>query len=102
MKQLQDNINARIEEVNGYQTNIDNYSEMLTTLPDSLSEELMEFSSANPSELHLDFESIATISDYQFGQKLRVLLLTERLEQRKSQCILDALRRRLDRIPYVD
>lgn len=100
---LSKNIEYRITEVEGYQTNIDNYVTMVGLLPAEWPEYLTQYAQTPPAELFskLDEADIVLVSDLQFRLKLQISLLTEKIEQRKAQCVLDALRLQLKGLENV-
>lgn len=82
-------------EVYNYQTNIDNYTTMLTALPSSdWPEALAVWASTEIDKLPADMsdEDVQEISDFQYRDRLRALLRTERVEQGKSRRVLVALK----------
>lgn len=97
-EELQQVIRVREADISHYQVNIDNYTAMIAMLPESWPAHLEQYRSAAPVELSdvLPFEDVQTVSDLQFKEQLKKMLLTERLEQRKSMLVLAALRGRND------
>ena len=92
---LQQAIEQRETEVEGYQTNIDNYSLMIAELPSEWPDDLVEFKGKEIKDiasLIADEECLMQVADLIFAEKLRYSLCTERLEQRKSKLILKVLR----------
>lgn len=90
-------INAyhRAMEVYGYQVNVDNYTTMLLALPTGdWPTGLSQWSSIEIANLPTDMsdEDVATVSDYQYRDRLQALLRTERVEQGKANRILNALK----------
>jgi len=90
-------INAfhREMEVYSYQVNIDNYSAMLVSLPvDEWPVDLAQWAGAAISGLPAEMSDsdVQSISDYQYRDKLRALLRTERVEQAKARRVLNALK----------
>jgi hypothetical protein len=82
-------------EVYQYQINIDNYTVMLAALPqENWSEELLPYKDAAIDKLpeSFDDETVNTISDYQYRDKIRALLRTEKVEQSKAIRVRDALK----------
>jgi hypothetical protein len=82
-------------EVYQYQLNIDNYTMMLSTLPqDNWPESLQQYKSTAIDALPeiLDDEVVNTISDYQYRDRIRALLRTEKVEQGKASKIRDVLK----------
>lgn len=86
---------GREVEVYSYQTNIDNYMQMLSTLPtDDIPNRLAQYMLVDVVNLPFDMsdDDIQLISDYQYRDKLRMLLRTEKVEQSKAKRVLDALK----------
>lgn len=82
-------------EVYQYQINIDNYTVMLSALPDGeWPDSLIEYKAASIESLpsSVSDEDIQAISDYQYRDRMRGLLRTERIEQNKAIRVLDALK----------
>lgn len=92
-KELSEEIKQREADIAHYQVNIDNYAAMIAMLPE-WPDELLPHRSAEPVSFieQWPFEKIQLLSDLQFKDKLQRTLLTERLEQRKSVFVLEALR----------
>lgn len=86
-------IEARKQDIAHYQVNIDNYTQILKLIPPDLPERLVSHAAASIEQLVdiLPFEDIQQISDYQFRKKIATTLVSERLEQRKSQFVLEAI-----------
>jgi hypothetical protein len=82
-------------EVYQYQINIDNYSVMLAALPqDSWPSDLLTYKNT-PSEAlpeSLDDVAIGLVADYQYRDKIRNLLRSERTEQSKAARVRNALK----------
>jgi hypothetical protein len=82
-------------EVYTYQTNIDNYTIMLTGLPeDEFPADLASFSNVETAQLpaSLSDAEVETISQYQFRDKLKASIRTEVVEQSKAKLILAAVK----------
>jgi hypothetical protein len=82
-------------EVYQYQINIDNYGVMLAALPqDNWPDNLVQYKEAAIDKLpeSLDDASIVLIADYQYRDRLRNLLRTEKVEQNKAIRVRDALK----------
>jgi preprotein translocase subunit SecB len=92
-EQLQEAINFRQTEINNYQVNIDNYGAMINMLPAVCPDHLKPFVNEDIKSLTnaLTFEDIQLLSDFKFRKQLEQALITEKLEQRKSQLVLQAL-----------
>ena len=95
MQNLVMNAFHREVEVYGYQINIDNYTTMLSVLPDGeWPEALAVWASSEIGKLPVEMsdEDVQIVSDYQYRDRLRALLRTERVEQGKSRRVLVALK----------
>lgn len=82
-------------EVYQYQINIDNYVAMLSALPDNeWPDNFVEYKAASIESLpsSISDEDIQIISDYQYRDRMRGLLRTERIEQNKAIRVLNALK----------
>ena len=82
-------------EVYQYQINIDNYGVMLAALPQGeWPNDLLAYKNATTEALpeSLDDASIASIADYQYRDKIRNLLRSEKVEQGKASRVRDALK----------
>jgi len=78
-----------------YQINIDNYTVMLAALPqDSWPDALLPYKDAAIDKLPESFDdaTVGSVSDYQYRDRLRTLLRTEKVEQGKSARVRDALK----------
>lgn len=85
-------------EVFGYQQNIDNYALMLDVLPkDAWPDNLKQHAGTPVANLPADMtdEDVEAVSRYQYRDRLRVLLRTERAEQAKAALVRDVLKTRL-------
>lgn len=95
IKSLAFNAYHRALEVYQYKVNIDNYTTMLAALPqDDWPANLAQFAGVKTEELPPDFDhaAIQVITDYQYRDKLRGLLRTERVEQSKAVFVFEALK----------
>jgi hypothetical protein len=93
-----DAIVGREMEVFSYDMNITNYEIMLTSLPqDSWPENLVQYQHSTLDQVPDELDQ--TVSDYQYRDRIRSLLKTERLERSKAFRIYEAL---LSRIPEED
>lgn len=98
-EQLKINIDARIREVAGYQTNIDNYTRMIAELSGEWSEDTLQYRNKETAELVKlidDEEKLTQVADLVFKDKLISTLRTERLEQRKAKLVLKVLQDQLE------
>lgn len=85
----------REKEVYHYQMNVDNYTVMLTGLPqDAIPSNLGMYINTETQDLpwNLSDEDVQTVAQYQYRDRLRYLIRTERIEQNKSKLILEALK----------
>ena len=93
-----DAIVGREMEVFSYDMNIANYEIMLAGLPqDSWPENLVQYQRSTLDQVPDQLDQ--TVSDYQYRDRIRSLLKTERLERSKAFRIYEAL---LSRIPEAD
>jgi hypothetical protein len=93
-----DAIVVREMEVFSYDMNITNYEIMLASLPqDSWPENLVQYQHSTLDQVPDELDQ--TVSDYQYRDRIRSLLKTERLERNKAFRIYEAL---LSRIPEAD
>ena len=82
-------------EVYGYQVNVDNYSAMLADLPsDEWPAHVASYGDATIDSLpvSLSDEDVQLVADYQYRDRLRALLRSERVEQGKAGRVLAALK----------
>lgn len=82
-------------EVYQYQINIDNYGVMLAALPqDSWPSNLLTYKTTPTEALpeELDDATISLIADYQYRDKIRSLIRSEKVEQSKASRVRDALK----------
>jgi hypothetical protein len=85
----------REKEVYQYQVNIDNYTVMLTGLPtDNFPQNLVQYANFETQNLPLDIsdDDVQKITQYQYRDRLRTLVRTEKTEQNKARLILEALK----------
>lgn len=85
-------------EVYGYQLNIDNYASMLNALPvDEWPAHLVEYKAATIESLPWDMSDadIEAVGEYQYRDRLRSLIRTEKVEQSKARRVLDALKEQI-------
>ena len=95
---LETNIAHRVTEVEEYQVNVDNYTAMLKIIPSELSEKLEQHRYHKIDELvtTLTGDELTLLSDVQFHAKIAGSLIMEKLEQRKSQFVMDAMKVQLE------
>jgi len=100
---LTKNIKNRIDEIAGYQINIDNYTTMLLIIPNKLPENLNKYKSTSAEDLVniLSEAEIQMISDFNFYNLISLSLTIEKLEQRKAQFVLEAMQLQLKGANYV-
>ena len=92
---LADALVSREHEAFAYQINIDNYTAMLAVLPQGeWPTEIVQFRTVTPNDLPPDMPiaTAITIGEFQFRDKLRLLLRTENVEKSKSQRVLEAVK----------
>jgi hypothetical protein len=95
---IADAIVGREAEIFSYDMNITNYEIMLEALPtDAWPENLTQYQRTSLDQVPDDLAVM--VSDYQYRDRIRVLLKTERLERGKAHRIYQAL---LSRIPEQD
>ena len=85
---------GRVHEVQSYQLNIDNYTAMLVDLPqDAWPAEMVQYKDIDPAKIDPDvsLDDMVIISDYQFRDRVRILLRTEHVEMSKTARIMNAL-----------
>jgi hypothetical protein len=85
----------REKEVYQYQVNVDNYTVMLTGLPqDAIPSNLAMHINTETQNLPWDMDDadVQMIAQYQYRDKLRSLLRSEKVEQNKARLVLEALK----------
>ena len=82
---------AREQEIHSYDINIGNYEAMLLSLPTGEWPDLIASYKNTPIEL-VPEDLHQSVTDYQFRDRLKALLATEKLERSKSVRIYEALR----------
>lgn len=93
-----DAVVGREQELFSYDINITNYEIMLTTLPQSeWPENLAQYKRSTLDQVPDELDE--TVSQYQYRDRIKTLLKTERLERNKAQRIYEAL---LSQIPEAD
>lgn len=97
-KDLQANITARKEEIYSYQVNINNYQAILDGITDEWDEDTAKFKNMTSEEIvkNVPSELMEKISDLVFKDKIKTTIEIEKLEQRKSKHVLDALKKQLE------
>lgn len=90
---LADAVVGRTHEVYGYEINIANYRQMLTTLPTEWPAHLAEYQGTDPhaAAVACPNEYLEQLALLQQGDRVSALLSTEIVERAKAQNILDAL-----------
>ena len=87
---LADNIVMREKEIMSYDINITNYTAMLAALPqDDWPNHLAQYANATLDQVPDEFDDI--VSQYQYRDRLRFLIKTERAERAKSFRVYEAL-----------
>ena len=82
-------------EIYQYQINVDNYTVMLAALPqENWPDDLVQYKEAAIDKLpeSLDDDTVLTISEHQYRDRIRNLLRTEKVEQSKATRVRDALK----------
>jgi hypothetical protein len=82
-------------EVYQYQINVDNYGVMLAALPQGdWPSNLVNYKGTTTESLpeSLDDSDVGLIADYQYRDKIRNLLRSEKVEQSKASRVRDALK----------
>lgn len=98
LKQVADSIAGREKEIYQYQLNINNFEAMLTgiaaSLPAEWPENLLQYRSWDRDRLiaTLDDATLEIVTGLLFRDNLRMRIRTERIEQKKSQLVLDSLK----------
>ena len=95
---IADAIVGREQELFSYDINITNYEIMLATLPQGeWPENLAQYKRSTLDQVPDELDE--TVSQYQYRDRIKTLLKTERLERNKAQRIYEAL---LSQIPEAD
>ena len=101
INQLAQQVVHRESEVHSYQVNIDNFNQILSTLPQGdVPAEFTQYVGVKPENhtkvedlpLNLSDDDTAAISAYQFRVTLVQRIRTEKAEQSKAKYVLDALK----------
>jgi hypothetical protein len=80
----------REQEIFQYDVNIANYEAVLTSLPQGdWPENLVQYQHSTPDQIPDELDQ--TVLDYQYRDRLRYLLKTERIERSKSFKVYEAL-----------
>ena len=85
----------REQEIHSYQININNYTLMISALPNGeVPAQIAEFVSydLNDLPLSLDENTVELIASYQFRNQMISRLRTEKAEQDKAKRVLDAIK----------
>ena len=87
---LADNVIMREKEIMSYDINIANYTAMLAALPDDeWPSHLAQYKTATLNQVPDEFDDI--VSQYQYRDRLRYLIKTEKAERGKSFRVYEAL-----------
>lgn len=87
---IADAVVIREMEIFSYNLNVTNYEIVLSTLPEGeWPEELVQYRNSTLDNVPDELDQ--QVSDYQYRDRLKSLLKTERLERSKSQKIYEAL-----------
>lgn len=95
IKNIALNAYYREKEIYSYQLNIDNYENILKSLPfGDIPESLSQYLNADITQIPetVPDADILKISEYQYRNKIKSLLRTEKIEQHKSKLVLDSLK----------
>ena len=82
---------GREQEIHSYDINIGNYETMISSLPTGEWPDLIASYKNTPIEL-VPEDLHQSVTDYQFRDRVKALLATERLERSKSVRVYEALR----------
>lgn len=99
--QLNLNIQARIQEVDGYQTNIDNYTRMIAKITGEWCQQTEHLRGLDTQQMVAacqDDSVLTRAADLNFRDKLQALLRAERIEQRKAMLVLEVLQDQLKEV----
>ena len=100
---LADSVIHREKEVFSYQINIDNYTAMIASMEElTLPADLAQYEGKKSHELPMALteDQVQTITDYNYLQQLKAALRTEKVEQGKTQRILDAVKSQIPADQY--
>lgn len=98
---LKVNIDARVQEVAGYQTNIDNYTRMIAKIKAEWCSASLPFKGLDIQEMAKQIEDEALLikaADLNFKERLIQTLRAERLEQRKAMLVLEVLQEQVGEV----
>jgi hypothetical protein len=92
-------VEQRIEEIAGYQLNIDNYTRMIANIAEEWDDDIAHYADFALSDIvsviH-DEVLLTRVADLLFKDKLIITLRTEKLEQRKAKMVLAVLQTQLE------
>lgn len=94
LDQLNQNIEARTQEVAGYQVNIDNYTRMIAKIGGEWCPKTAPLQGLDTQQMVAacaDDEVLTKAADLNFREKLQATLRAERIEQRKAMLVLEVL-----------
>jgi hypothetical protein len=97
-KNIAFNAVLRENEIHNYQFNIDNYTGILTSLPQGdTPANIVQYLETPIEDLpaHIPLNEVQTIAEYQWRKRLNTLIRTETVEQLKSKSILSSLKAQL-------
>jgi len=87
---LADAVIMREQELFGYDTNIANYTAMLAAMPqDEWPVHLVQYRTATLDQVPDEYDT--AVNEYQFRDRIRFLIKTERAERAKSYSVYQAL-----------
>lgn len=93
---LNDNITARKEEVFFYQFNIDNFTAIIAKLPEDWTEEAL-LAKTKLKEERTETEALL-VAENEYREELKQLIIDNKVQQMRSQKVLDVLSERLERL----
>lgn len=80
----------REQEIFQYDVNITNYEAMLTAMPQNdWPENLVQYRNSTPDQIPDELDQV--VADYQYRDRLRYLLKTEKIERNKSFKVYEAM-----------
>lgn len=92
LSNLATNAVHREQEIYQYQVNIDNYTLMLAKLPQGeWPAKIAKYKGMDPHSAEVPDSAVDLVTKYSYRDRLRQLLRSEKIEQSKSQLVLDAL-----------
>lgn len=99
LESLKTAVSYRNTEIEGYQTNIDNYTLMIAALPSTWPDDLAAFKGLDLAALVAaiaDEAQLFLAADLVFHDRLVATLRTEKLEQRKAILVRDVIQKQVE------